>query len=277
MDAYYIWNLKPNEKNKLPPLNYIKKNSKYFRDSYLLGPDDINKEVSNYRDPKVSKIWNIIPWWIVKCDIARLIVIYNNGGFYLDVDCKITKNFINQIKNKKCILFTEIIFPNTNRLSPREDKNPERVLRVANYAFGCITPKHPFIKEIINECIKRLHIIINENNGKLFTKKILPNTNELDPREDKSPKYVLRVANYVLSYITSRHPFIKKVINKCIKMLHIMLNKNNDKSKLKDTDILWLAGPDVITSVYHTKKHKYRDILLLDKSYAKNIRFGSWR
>ena len=212
MNVYYIWNLKPNEKNKLPTLKYITENSKYVDNSYLLGPNEINKEVQSYPDNKLRELWNRIPWWIVKSDLSRLLVIYNNGGFYFDIDCKINKNFKNQIGNHKCILFTEKILPNTNNLGPREDKSPERVLRIANYAFGCLVPKHPFIKDVINECMIRLTKMLNEGNN-----------------------------------------------------------------KLQDTDVLWIAGPDVITSVYHTHKNKYTDILLLDKSYATNIGFGSWR
>ena len=211
MDAFYIWFI-INENKKLPPLEYIKHNSKFFHNSYLLSREDVNKEISRYPYPKVSKMWNTIPWWIVQLDIARLIVIYNTGGFYFDIDCKINKNFKNQIGNHKCILFTEKILPNTNNLGPREDKSPERILRIANYAFGCTSPRHPFIKDVINESIRRLTKMLNEGNN-----------------------------------------------------------------KLQDTDVLWIAGPDVITSVYHTHKNKYSDILLLDKSYATNIGFGSWR
>ena len=35
MNVYYIWNLKPNESNNLPPLKYIKHNSRYIENSYL--------------------------------------------------------------------------------------------------------------------------------------------------------------------------------------------------------------------------------------------------
>ena len=60
------------------------------------------------------------------------------------------------------VLFTEYENADINTLGPREIKKPEYSLRVANYGFGTHIKKHPFLKDTINECIKRLNIILNE-------------------------------------------------------------------------------------------------------------------
>ena len=50
------------------------------------------------------------------------------------------------------------------KFKPRESKHPDNVLRVANYCFGSTSVKHPFLKEVIDECIHRLkYIIYNQN------------------------------------------------------------------------------------------------------------------
>ena len=45
---------------------------------------------------------------------------------------------------------------------------------------------------------------------------------------------------------------------------------------ISHTDILWVCGPDTITTIFHKSKKKYDDILLLDNSYLNHKRYGSW-
>jgi mannosyltransferase OCH1-like enzyme len=97
----------------------------------------------------------------------------------------------------------------------------------------------------------------------LFTEKIVPH-NQLGPREKK---YGLRVANYAFAS-EAHHPFLKEVILECIRRFKVL-------QTLSSADILWVCGPDVITTVYHETSHK--DITLLDTRYLNHLMVGSWR
>lgn len=221
--VYYLWYFKPDETQR-PPMEYINHNLKYFPKYQILSERDVMQYVNQF--PKLSAIWPRIPWWIVRADIARLLVVYFNGGFYFDVDARVTKPIEpaiqqfssnqNQNQNRSMYLFTEKILSNTSKLGSREDKSNERRLRIANYAFGSIEKRDPFLLECINECIKRLHIILNE------------------------------------------------------------LYQSSTGKSVTQEDILWIAGPDVITSIYHKFKNR-QNVYLFDQTYVKNKGFASWR
>lgn len=97
----------------------------------------------------------------------------------------------------------------------------------------------------------------------LFTEKIVPH-NQLGPREKK---YGLRVANYAFAS-EAFHPFLKDVILECIRRLKQL-------KSLSSADILWVCGPDVITTVYHETPH--RDITLLGTRHLNHLMAGSWK
>jgi len=160
----------------------------------------------------VSEIFCVvIPNCVSKSVSGGLVYIYFHANFYFDIDCRIRKNIPLKSGNF-LVLFTEMIVKDVNRLGPRECKNPENVLRIANYAFGTNVVRHPFLDEVILECIERLAFFID-----------------------------------------------------------------SDPSELHQTDILWVCGPDVITSLYHKSKRLYPDIVLLDTSYLSHLCHGSWR
>lgn len=207
-NVFYMWNFKPNENQKIPT-KFIKYNEPFFKPLFIEPKDILNLVRENVH---LNEIWNKIPWWIVKADIGRLLLVYNLGGFYLDIDCVVKKNFLKFLKNDEIVLFIEHICNSVNELGRRENKNPERVTRIANYAFGSLKPKHPFIGDLINESIKRLNMILKENND--------------------------------------------SIVNE---------------------DILWIAGPDVITSIYHDNRKKYNNIKLFDQSYILHGAWGTWR
>ena len=96
-------------------------------------------------------------------------IIYFRGGIYCDADCYINKKF-NEDINSNIILFTEGIVPNVNRLGPRESKNLDNVLRVANYFFVSKFKKHPFFKAVIAECLKRLKRILIKEKKTIFNR-----------------------------------------------------------------------------------------------------------
>lgn len=206
--ANYMWNFKPAENSPIPT-SCIDHNKTFFPEMNVVSVTDIERLAKSF--PDLENLWDRIPHWIIKADIGRLLYIYFHGNFYFDVDCRIRKK-IPLDSERYMILFTEMILKNVNRLGPRECKNPENVLRVANYAFGTNVIRHPFLHEVILECIKRLAFLIESG-----------------------------------------------------------------PSKLQQLDILWVCGPDVITTVYHRSKSHYPDLILLDMSYLSHLCHGSWR
>ena len=205
----YMWNFKPSEKREFP-INTIDNNKKFFENFKIINPSDIEELLNLNEFEDLKELYNLIPHWVSKADLGRLLYIYYNGGFYIDADCFIKKNI--DINDNNCFLFIEKI-ANISRLGPRECKNPDNSVRIANYCFGTTVKKHPFIKQVIIECLNRIKQICIEEN-------------------------------------------IKKISRK---------------------DILWLCGPDAITSVYHNVKNDYKDIKLLNRSYLRHNCTGSWK
>ena len=209
LNAVYMWNMKPGETLPIPS-NNINRNERFFKTT-VVGPSEINGLVEEINNPVLSKFWGEIPWWIVQADLGRLLYVYVNGGFYFDADCLVKKNFLNVVKDNM-VLFVEKKLRSTSKLGCREKKTEDRLLRVANYAFGSGIKKHPFLEKAIEECLARLAQFI----------KVPP--------------------------------------------------KN-----ISETDVVWLCGPDVITSVYHDFKHLYDNLVLLEKNNLKHQSFGGWR
>jgi hypothetical protein len=114
---------------------------------------------------------------------------------------------------------------------------------------------------IDSDCVIRKHIPTSP--VVLFTEKTVP-LYQLGPREKK---YSVRVANYAFAS-EPQHPFLKEVILECIRRLTLL-------KSIMHSDILWVCGPDVITTVYHETLHK--DIALLDSTYLNHLMMGSWR
>ena len=204
---YYMWNFKPNEKY-LFPQDVIMNNSNYISNYSIQTPKNIDVLVNNNVFPELTQLYYQIPHWVIQADLGRLLLVYFNGGFYCDADCFIRKKWNT---DSPIVLFTERICKSVHKLGPRECKNPENVLRIANYGFGANTIHHPFIKEVIEECIRRLKQLLSEKNTTL-----------------------------------SHH------------------------------DVLWVCGPDVITTIYHRRKHNY-DIMLYDTTYLQHKSYASWR
>ena len=205
MNIYYMWNFKPNEKQPFPQ-DVIQHNTQFIEGHTIITPANIYKLIRNDTFPELAQLYSQIPHWVVQADLVRLLLIYFNGGLYCDADCFIQK----QIQTSSIVLFTEHICKSVYHLGPRECKHPDNVVRIANFCFGATTLQHPFLKEVIEECIRRLKQILSE------------------------------------------------------------------KIRLTQRDVLWMCGPDVITSIYHTSKHKY-DIYLHDTSYLQHKCYGSWR
>ena len=103
----------------------------------------------------------------------------------------------------------------------------------------------------------------------LFTEKICKSLDELGPKELKAPDSVVRVANYF--FIGAKgHPFFKDCLEECVRRASMI------SALITEQDILWVCGPDVITTMYHKLKHKYPDVYLHDTSYLHHMHEGGW-
>jgi mannosyltransferase OCH1-like enzyme len=214
MNIIYLWGFKPNVKNCIPQ-DLILNNLKYIEKYKIIWPYIIKNLIINNNNifPNLIQLYNRIPHWIIKTDIGRLLAVYLNGGLYADTDCFIKKQLNQHTENDNIILFIEHKCNSVNDLGKRECKNPQNLVRIANFCFGCKTKNHPFLKEVIQECIYRLNKLINIEKKRVF---------------------------------------------------------NHE-------DILWVCGPDVITTIYHRSKNKYNDIFLYDNTYLNHKCNGSWR
>ena len=125
---------------------------------------------------------------------------------------------------------------------------------------------------------KNFTTLFNEDTSiLLFIETILKNEKMLGPRECKNPENKLRLSNYAFASNRINHSFIKELIDECIFRLNILFNSNNNNNNISSSDILWVCGPDVISTIYHKSKNNYTDIKLLEKNYLNHLSNGSWR
>ena len=156
----YMWNFKPNEQKQIPN-NVITHNKQFYEDTKILGPNDIDKllDLNDFEDLK--KLYNLLPNWVSKSDLGRLLYIYYNGGFYMDSDCFINRQI--DLKGNNVVVFLEKKIKSVDMLSSNESKaNPDNVNRMANFCFGSTIKKHPFFKDVINECLRRIKFLYIE-------------------------------------------------------------------------------------------------------------------
>ena len=217
LDVYYMWNFKPNEKESFfdSARAAIMNNRRYTAKNELITPEHVPRLLAESEGtfPGITDLYNKIPAWVTKADLVRLLKAYCDGGTYCDTDCFIRKNFDDYTEKHNAVVFTECTVDSTDALGPRECKNAENKLRVANYFFYSKSKKHSFFRDVIAECLERLDKLLVEEDEKHFT----------------------------------------------------------------ISDILWTCGPDVITSIYHSKKHTYDDLILCDTSFLDHAEHGSWR
>lgn len=212
---HYLWNFKPDEKNTFP--YDVVDNNGYFVDNYVIHGPTFDTSLNIRRCTATvfsdfAEIYDKIPHWVVKCDLVRLLIVYFHGGIYSDVDCFMVKQWDQHRKRDNILLFTEHVVESTDLLGKRECKNKENVVRIANYCFGSKNKHHPFLKEVIDECLHRLRQLL----------------------------------------------IVEKIV------------------RFGTAEILYVCGPDVITTVYHRSRDKYDDVFLYDTTYLHHKYYSSW-
>jgi mannosyltransferase OCH1-like enzyme len=96
--------------------------------------------------------------------------------------------------------------------------------------------------------------------------KVVP-VHALGPKESKHPSHAMRIANYAFGF-PKHHPLLKEALEECARRL--------PQADATAENILWVCGPDVITTVYHRHEEK-KNISLLNHKYIKHLAVGSWR
>jgi mannosyltransferase OCH1-like enzyme len=96
--------------------------------------------------------------------------------------------------------------------------------------------------------------------------KIVP-VHALGPKESKHPSHSMRIANYAFGF-PKHHPLLKAALEECARRL--------PEADATAENILWVCGPDVMTTVYHRYEEKSK-IALLNHTYIKHLAAGSWR
>jgi len=99
--------------------------------------------------------------------------------------------------------------------------------------------------------------------------KIVP-VHTLGPKESKNPLHSVRIANYAFAF-PKHHPLLKDALNECATRLPFIDNAS-------PANILWVCGPDVMTTVYHRlSADQKKNISLLNTTFIKHLAIGSWR
>jgi len=132
------------------------------------------------------------------------------------------------------------------------------------------------------DCVIRtnpFHHIHPKNDRMILFTEFTVSLDQLGPRECKHPRNALRVANFAFATNYKRHPFLETCIRECIRRLTYLFEL--DLEKWAETDILWVCGPDVITTMYHAQASDETEIdtsvRLLERGYLHHLGYGSWR
>lgn len=205
--------------------------------------------------------------------------IYYMWNFKPNEPRPIPKNAINN--NKKFILNSQTITPNViEKLLIGNTEFPELyglynninhwVIKADVGRLLLIYYNGGFYSDV--DCFMKKNIVNKENDVSLFIEKICNSPNELGARENK--ENLVRIANYFFGTSSIKNPFFKDAIEECIRRLKLLQHENS----LSQQDILWVCGPDVITTVYHNNKDKDKyNITLYDTEFLDHKCYGSWR
>jgi mannosyltransferase OCH1-like enzyme len=88
---YYMWGFKPREMNSFPK-DVIQNNKRFISNHKIIFQDDIQPFIKDNTFPKLSKLAERIPHWVIEADLGRLLQIYFHGGVYFDADCFMMKD-----------------------------------------------------------------------------------------------------------------------------------------------------------------------------------------
>jgi len=154
----------------------------------------INEYVKNYTTSDVYEAFKLLNHECYTClsDFFRYIIVYNEGGIYMDIKAKIEKPLREWVHNTKKIQVGMWPWDNnyeldqhyTNTLKPKTDKR-----QISNSVFF-YPPKHPVLKNVITNMVNEVNIkhknpndkqdILNITGPHLYTRIVAPNLNMND-------------------------------------------------------------------------------------------------
>lgn len=100
------------------------------------------------RYPRFLKTWKKLTKPIYKADALRYIVLYEYGGFYMDLDIEVHRNLNRTAKRYSCIVGSE---PFEHAVFLYEKHF------YLNNNFMAARPRHPFFKQVANNLAKKRH------------------------------------------------------------------------------------------------------------------------
>ena len=124
--------------------------------------DELNLVKNHF--PELLTLYQDYEFHIQRLDIFRLIIVFLEGGFYLDMDVYCLKN-LSELRCHMLVLGDERTY--TDRECRKYNLNPSK-RQIANYMFGSI-PKHPFWLEVLLESVVRFKHKIEEEGDVLYT------------------------------------------------------------------------------------------------------------
>ena len=106
---------------------------------YLFDDNDIELFIRENYDDNILKAYNMLNVGAAKADLWRYLILYRNGGIYLDIDSEIYSNL------------DELINSDDHAIISREGNHNL-------FVQWCLifSPKHPLLKICINKCVDNI-------------------------------------------------------------------------------------------------------------------------
>lgn len=161
-------------KNPIPPIIHLSVKdkaltglSKFFLDQIKLQHplwqifiyDDENIDTFMHQHfPELIKDFYLFPHTIQRLDVFRMLVVYNFGGFYMDMDMLCMKS-LNDLLQHKIIFAVEKTLTTTDMKLLRHTYAE----RIANYMFGSIA-HHPFLLDFAKHALRNAGLPVNSEN-----------------------------------------------------------------------------------------------------------------
>jgi mannosyltransferase OCH1-like enzyme len=158
--CYGLW-----DDDQLPPF-FEETMTKWQKQGWtvrLWGRKDVDLLLSKY--PALEALSATFARKVQKADLARYLIIYENGGFYFDLDCRpmahsLYKDMHDPRVDASTVFFIEChITPefaaNTRQIPIRQGR-PEDLERIANFAFGAVAG-HPILWDTLELLQLRCH------------------------------------------------------------------------------------------------------------------------
>lgn len=126
-------------------------------DVRIYNDEDINRFVETFFN-EFANAFKTYPYKIQRLDLARVLLIYKYGGFYMDMDMHCKKP-LDELRSHRIILAVEKLLTIQEMKLPHH-KYPERI---ANYMFGSIEA-HPFFYAFAEHITANAYSPVNDEN-----------------------------------------------------------------------------------------------------------------